>query len=182
MISLNKQKGDTMKANILLISLIMTQSSIAARTCSTYIPDEWPDSRYTVATISSDNVITDNKSGLMWKQCSEGLSGNDCSKGIATTHTWKQSLDLALSTEYANFSDWRLPNIEELRSISAINCLNPSINEIAFPNTPLDWFWSSTPFPNATAVYMSRVIFFSQGGDSTGYRGSDGHVRLVRSN
>ena len=90
-------------------------------------------------------------------------------------------MDLALSTEFAGLTDWRLPNIEELRSISAINCLNPSINESVFPNTPLDWFWSSTPFPNATAVYMARVIFFSQGGDSSGYRGDDGLVRLVRS-
>ena len=170
-----------MKAIITLILILLTQPEIAAGACFAYIPDEWPDSRYTVATISNDNVITDNKTGLMWKQCSEGLSGADCSAGIATTHTWQQALDLALSTEFADLTDWRLPNIEELRSISAINCLNPSINESVFPNTPLDWFWSSTPFPDTNADYLSRVIFFSQGGDSHGFRGNDGRVRLVRS-
>ncbi len=165
---------------ILLFTLIISQSADAARTCEDYITDEWPDSRYNVETLSSNNVVTDNKTGLMWKQCSQGLSGTDCTTGTVTTHTWQQALDLAGSEDFAGFTDWRLPDIEELRSIAAINCFNPAINETAFPNTPSSRFWSSSP--NAVSTVYARFTFFSYGHDNGLHdRNVNERVRLVRS-
>ena len=169
-------------AKTLLLLLITTQSVNAARICEDYITDEWPDSRYTIQSISSDNVVTDNKTGLMWKQCSEGLSGADCMTGTASTHTWQQALavpETLNTTGFAGFSDWRLSNIEELRSIAAINCYNPAINEVAFPNTPPLGFWSSSPI--AVDPDFAWFIYFGNGYGVIDIRDDDFRVRLVRS-
>ena len=172
-----------MKTIVLLLStLIISQPTNAARTCEAYITDEWPDSRYTVEDISGDNIVTDNKTGLMWKQCTQGLTGPTCSAGTLTVHTWKEALDLASTenaTGFAGFTDWRVPNIEELRSIAAINCSNPAINETVFPNTPSHGFWSSSPI----AGYPNDAwgIYFGYGYVYYGYRGNGYRVRLVRS-
>ena len=168
-----------MKIIVLLLSiLIISQPTNAVRTCESYIPDEWPDYRYTVAEISGDNVVTDNKTGLMWKQCSEGLTGADCGTGSLMSYTWKQALDLPITEDFAGFSDWRVPNIEELRSIVAINCFNPAINEMAFPNTPSDWFWSASPFTENPGLAWN--ITFNSGYDFNYGRLNNFHVRLVR--
>jgi len=167
---------------ILLFIFIVSQSVNAQQICKTYITDEWPDSRYTASDISGDNVVTDNQSGLMWKQCSEGLSGADCLTGALTSHTWQQALTLAQTqntTGFAGFSDWRLPNQKELRTLVARNCYNPSINENAFPNTPSNWFWSSSPIANFDNY--AWIVSFSYGIDVSFSRDNNGRVRLVRS-
>ena len=39
------------------------------------------------------DTITDRKTGLIWKQCLEGLSGSDCTTGTtASTFTWQEAL------------------------------------------------------------------------------------------
>ncbi len=165
---------------LIIINLSIYQKANAV--CKAYITDEWPDSRYTTQLISGDNVVTDNKTGLMWKRCIEGLSGADCMTGTESTHTWQQALAIpeALNvTGFAGFSDWRVPNIEELRSIAAINCYNPAINEVAFPNTASSRFWSSSPIAGFPS--FAWIVVFYGGIDSYGYRGSVFRVRLVRS-
>jgi hypothetical protein len=167
---------------MLLFSIFTFQSVKAQQICEDYIPNEWPDNRYTIETVLGDNIVTDHKTGLQWKQCSEGLSGTDCMTGTATTHTWQQALDLADGqnlSDYAGYTDWRLPNIEELRSLAAINCYNPSINENVFPNTTSNWFWSFSPF--ASNDYYAWVVYFGSGYGG-GFNRSNGYgVRLVRS-
>jgi len=73
--------------------------------------------------------------------------------------------------------DWRLPNQKELRTIAARNCYNPSINVNVFPNTPDDWFWSSSP----VAGDVSSAWAFSSGFDNYYGRDNNYRVRLVRS-
>jgi hypothetical protein len=172
-----------MKAAAMIFSILaFSHSANAARTCASYITDEWPDSRYTVETIFGDNVVTDNKTGLMWKQCSEGLTGTDCTTGNATAYFWQEALVLSDTidvTGFAGFSDWRLPNIEELRSIKAINCYDPSINETVFPNTPSFTYWSSSPVVDDESDVW--VTYFDYRGDDHYYRGFRScFVRLVR--
>lgn len=77
----------------------------------------------------------------MWKQCTEDLISADCSAGTLASYTWKQALNLASTEDFAGFTDWRVPNLKELRTVVARNCYNSSINETIFPNTPLSWFW-----------------------------------------
>ena len=42
--------------------------------------------------INGDGTVTDTKTGLMWKRCSEGQSGDSCS-GEATKYKWEDVTD-----------------------------------------------------------------------------------------
>lgn len=163
----------------ILISIFFYQTVEAAQTCKDYVTDEWPNFRYTVDTLAGDNVVTDNQTRLMWKQCSEGLTDSACSTGSATSHTWLQALDLANVEDFAGFTDWRIPNQKELRTIVARNCHSPSINETAFPNTLSSVYWTSSPV--AVSNTRSWVASFNDGSESSNWRGIEGPVHLVRS-
>nr|WP_288985917.1 DUF1566 domain-containing protein [uncultured Pseudoalteromonas sp.] len=91
--------------------------------------------------------------------------------------TWQQALTQN-GTNYAGYSDWRLPNKNELNSIVEVRCYSPSINGAIFPNTPVSRFWSSSPF--AGYSYRAWYVSFSYGHVGNGYKGLDYLVRLVR--
>jgi hypothetical protein len=163
-----------MKTSLFLIlTLFMTLAN--AQTCKDYITDEWQDSRYTN---NGDGTITDKVTKLIWKRCSEGQSGTNCESGTATTHNWRQALDLAANTSFATHTDWRLPNIKELASLAKLNCYNPSINETPFPNTSTGDFWSSSP--GADGSDDAWLLDFYNGNDSDGYRGNSYRVGFGR--
>jgi len=147
---------------------------LAAQTCNSKMPESTPASRFTV---HGDGTVSDQQTGLMWKQCAEGQSGAGCT-GTAATYTWQAALDLAAASGFAGYTDWRLPNIKELSSIVERKCYDPAINLGIFPNTPSGWFWSSS----AHAYYSSYalIVYFSYGYDDISNRNNNNSVRLVR--
>lgn len=126
---------------------------------------------------NGDGTVTDKKTGLMWKQCSEGHSGGLCI-GTATMHDWKSAIELAHRTVFAGYSDWRLPNINELRSIVEQRCAHPAINLLVFPNTASTYYWSSSP--SARNKNESYDVNFNWGNAGSYYRVWFFGVRLVR--
>lgn len=129
----------------------------------------------------SDNgggSVTHSLTGLMWKQCSEGLSGAGCATGAATVMNWSGALAMATSDSTASYSDWRLPNQRELLSIVETCGYIPAINQTLFPNTPASKFWSASsyvPFPSH-AWYVN----FDKGSDLASNKSNSRYVRLVR--
>jgi len=105
---------------------------------------------------TADNVnftVTDNRTGLMWKQCVEGqtASSGSCSAGpVAGTYTWAAATATCDGLEFAGYSDWRLPNIKELASIVKFQNTAPAIDTTYFPETTYspaingNYYWSST--------------------------------------
>lgn len=167
------------KITLILSAIFINQTTHAVQTCKSYISNEWFDDRYLVETIGADNVVTDIKTGLMWKQCSEGLSGVDCTIGTLVSNNWQQALELAEATDFAGYNDWQVPNTKQLNSLVASNCTDPAINATVFPNMPSQKFWSSTPidgFPD-----QIWTIIFLNGYGSGNLRDGTGYVRLVRS-
>lgn len=170
-------KTITLAALIFIISLSVN----AERICEEYITDEWPDSRYTIESISEDNVVTDKDTKLMWKQCSQGLSGSECMTGVTSAYNLKAALELADAEEFAGYSDWRLPNIKELQTLVARNCFGPILNETTFPNTSLTWYWSSTAYTLSGFNYAWVVNFYH--GQILDYLRTNTYpIRLVRTN
>ena len=77
------------------------------------------------------------------------------------------------------FTDWRVPDIEELRSIVNYSRTNPSIDINYFPNTRSSSYWSASPKAGDSDSAW-RLDFYS-GDDYYGRRYYFYHVRLVRS-
>jgi hypothetical protein len=167
-------------SSLLLLSLLSNIE--AAQICRDDIPDLHPNDRYTN---NNNGTVTDKDTGLMWKQCVEGVSDNACGTRTATTHTWKDALVLAKNSSFAEYSDWRIPNIKELHSLVTQNCFDPVINKNLFPNNPVVTMWSSSPsVGNSNKAWY---LDFKYGFSSTAFFRSKGErniskgVRLVRS-
>lgn len=148
---------------------------LQAHTVIEHIPNNAPDSRYT---LHSDGSVTDNATGLMWQRCSLGQTwdGSTCTGGVSS-YTWQGALQQGESDNFAGYSDWRLPNVAELRSIVAYNRHSPAINRTIFPSTGSSWYWSSSPAIH-NSIYVWAVNF-GDGYDGDSYRGYAA-VRLVR--
>ena len=149
-------------------------ASVSAQTCSTTIVKTTPTAAFS---LYSNGAVTHTKTGLMWRRCLLGQAwdGSNCT-GNATSYTWSQAL-LAVDA-YAGYSDWRVPNKNELASLVERACLYPAINTTVFPNDPSSFVWSSSP--NAYDSGYAWGVSFYYGYVSDGYETYGSHVRLVR--
>ena len=151
--------------------------------------------------INGDGTVTDTKTGLMWKRCSEGQSGDSCS-GTADKYKWDDAMSKFRSgVSFAGYPDWRMPNKEELRTL--MYCSNgtpqeeawdygcsgkdnkageyqkPTINQTAFPNAPPAVFWSASP--HADYGDDAWLVYFNGAHDDWSSKDLAFLVRLVRS-
>lgn len=163
-------------AACLLASGQIQASSLCAGNENTAITATTPSADFSD---NGDGTVTHHATGLIWQRCSLGQSwdGTDCT-GTATTFTWQQALAAGAQHSLGGFSDWRLPNKNELASIVEYRCVDPAINNQAFPNTPSAWYWSSSP--NANGSSSAWGVYFYYGRVSFNFKGYYGHVRLVR--
>ena len=137
------------------------------------------------ATPSSDFVVNANgtvshtPTGLMWKQCNEGKRGAACATGAASYLTWADALTTARSSNFAGYTDWRLPNKQELESVVDDRCHSPAINDTVFPGTVTDGTWASTTWSVGPA--SAWIVDFVYGDSAISNKSNDPYVvRLVR--
>lgn len=176
-----KQKEGRM-TGIFTLTLLLAISSYAGtvravQTCrsESEIPANTPTEQFID---HGDGTVTDTKTGLMWAKCPEGLSGSDCATGSAITHNWQEALNLASTSVFADYNDWRLPNINELLSIIERQCANPAINLLVFPNTPASFFWTASPYYYLGNIASGHDFKY---GDEYGHGKIDANrVRFVR--
>ena len=116
--------------------------------------------------IRTGDVVKDTVSKLEWQD-----------NAIGSPTTWQGAIDRCESLTLDGHSDWRLPNINELKSIIDRSKSNPAIVQ-GFKNTSSSSYWSST-----TDEYYKDgawVVYFDYG--YVGNDGKDGgdYVRCVR--
>lgn len=118
---------------------------------------------------TSDYITKDNITGLVWKTCSEGLSGSNCGTGTASTYTWTAAVSactpLNSGAGYAGRTDWRLPTIQELRTLPNYG-KNPAFDAAYFPGTVSNSYWSSTV--RAALTTNAHFMVAPSGGDFFG--------------
>lgn len=155
--------------------LVLAAHSDAA-TCRDDVDASTPDQDFAV---HINGTVTHNTTGLMWMRCSLGQSwdGSICAD-TTNTYTWANALAAAEGFGFADYSDWRLPNKNELASLVEQRCEIPAINSTIFPNTQSSLFWSSSPYAD-NSNYAWFVNFY-YGGVSSNNKSGSYRVRLVR--
>ena len=152
----------------------------AEQTCNEAVVATAPDSHYED---NGDGTVTDLATGLIWKQCAEGLSGAGCATGSAQGFSWPAALQCAEAEVFAGSDLWRLPNKNELASLVERRCYGPAINQRYFPNTPSSGFWSSSPnanYSNSNFTSFAWIVNFNYGSVGLSRKFNGEYVRLVR--
>ncbi len=110
-----------------------------------------------------ERMIKDQATGYVWQ------------KGSGSNMPWKESLSYCENLSLSSHEDWRLPNINELKSLVDVNTSNPASG---FPGISSVSFWSSSSL-TGTPAYAWRVDF-DRGTVGGGSKTSNAYVRCVR--
>lgn len=159
--------------------IFLSPNLLHAQECLDSVVKTSPEMRFEV---QNDGTVIDNKTGLMWIQCSIGQiwSGGSCD-GVADEFSWNEALTFSKDAEFAGYGDWRLPNIKELSSIVELACFSPAINSVIFPATESTFFWTSTPFTIENSFDRDVwVVNFDDGYDWSASFADKHLIRLVR--
>jgi hypothetical protein len=119
-------------------------------------------------TTTTAGVAIDRVTGLGWQR-------------VLPTRTfeWREAADYCGCLTLGGHDDWRLPTRIELVSLVDFTRADPAIDPVTFPDTPFEWFWTSSPLADSDPPAAWYVAFFD--GDThhasveTSY-----HVRCVR--
>ncbi|MDH5326068.1 MAG: DUF1566 domain-containing protein [Gammaproteobacteria bacterium] len=98
-----------------------------------------------VFTLYKNGTALDTRSGLLWQRCSLGQRWDQDNKrclGQALHQSWHKASNAAA----AQLVGWRLPSVNELSALVESKCQSPAIDQTVFPDTPIDHFWTATPF------------------------------------
>ncbi len=126
----------------------------------------------------NDDIVTDSVAKLMWQ---------DDSDASHNYTTWQGAIDYCEALVLGAYSDWRLPNINELYSIvDDNNRTYPSIYTV-FTNTyhsssPI-YYWSATnyaDYDNSATNNGAWIINFSNGSTQGNVKSNAGYTRCVR--
>jgi hypothetical protein len=146
---------------VVFSTLLLSVNVLAEQECLSNVPETAREDEFEKI---DGGLVWHTQTNLMWMRCSLGQTwdGSDC-LGEATKFTWQEALQISVGYEFLGSTQWRLPNIKELVSITERSCVRPSINDSNFPQTPPDDFWTSTPVANdgirawAVAFYNSSI-------------------------
>ncbi len=171
---------------VFLFVLLAFYSGVYAAICQDYIPETAPDSAFLD---HNNSLVTDTRTGLMWRKCTEGQTDEACSEGVRddSLFTWKEALQHVKAVNENSvdgYSDWRLPNKKELESIIENRCVVPSINENFFYLFPSRSFYADANYWTSTTVAgdpaAAWIALFQYGAIVQGKKSDKFFIRLVR--
>ena len=123
-----------------------------------------PAGHYAIA----NGAVYDTKTKLTWQQAAS-----------SSTYTQPAAASYC-ATLGLNGATWRLPTMKELLTIVdlSVSPPGPTIDSAAFPGTPPDYFWSSTPYAGTVGSAWSVLFYYglSYGNDVT----NTSYVRCVQ--
>jgi hypothetical protein len=118
---------------------------------------------------NGDGTITDETSSLMWM-----------SADLDSAMEWGDALSSAENSTFADYTDWRLPDVKELQSIVNYDGSYPAIDQSKFTTSDFEdnenyYFWTNTSayFSKSSPVY--GYAWYVAFGFAVGNDGLDSH-------
>jgi len=115
---------------------------------------------------NGDGTVTDTVTNLMWQQKTGG------------NLDWTKADDYCKQLSLGGKSGWRLPTLNELKSLLDSNKTNPAIDVTFFPDTKSAYYWTSTP-PAPIFTTQCWILNFNAGEVEIGEKSEIHYVRAV---
>ncbi|MBX9598353.1 MAG: DUF1566 domain-containing protein [Burkholderiales bacterium] len=142
--------------------------------------ESWPQPRFIVGNESgaSANCVTDKLTGLMWVRDLNTVEIINSPKNGEST-TWENAISSVEKANYCGYTDWRLPNVTELKSLINYGESNPATSQVFANVSQKNGYWSSTSyaFNDSLAWY---VPFRGDGGVNVPNKTNNNYVWPVR--
>ena len=114
------------------------------------------------------STVTDTEAGLMWQKAT-----------TPGTYTWQEALEYAEGLTLGGYSDWRLPNRNELQALVDYSRY-PVIDPLLQENTVSDYYWSSTTNTYKNNTNHAHYVNFDVGYNYIHAKSNSNSVRSVR--
>ncbi|VAY88018.1 hypothetical protein MNB_ARC-1_1282 [hydrothermal vent metagenome] len=98
-------------------------------------------------------VVVDTATNLMWQ---------DSNETNTTKRDWSEALSYCESLDFAGYSDWHLPNINELFGVVDISVFNPAMSSKFKSVVSAGNYWSSTTVAYVTPFAWSITFNYGQ--------------------
>lgn len=121
-----------------------------------------PNPRFKTETVGDKTRVMDMATGMMWNM------------NTGPAMEWRQALAYCELQDCCGYSDWRLPNVNELRSLLNMAKGNPATD---LPGFDVDIYWTSTHAGRGVTIFK---IDFSIGMLSQGLQSEKHPVICVR--
>jgi hypothetical protein len=153
-------------------TITILSSSLLKKTGQTQSYKTYDDGYYqagkTISYTRSNDIVTDNVTGLMWQ---------DDSNVKNNRKTWNDAKSYCSNLTLGGYSDWELPTVKELIFIVDNSKSNPSINSL-FQNISSSYYWSSSSFASTSS--FAWTVYFSNGDLGNYDNTSSLYMRCVR--
>ena len=112
---------------------------------SPFLESKPEDDRFEIINLNGKEVILDSQSGIIWQ--------NEYSK----EYDWTDAMVHCERSEYAGFSDWRMPNMYELSSLINYKYEGlaefPLTEKLSSENSTIVWSSTTNPFSGSPSAY-----------------------------
>ncbi len=99
-----------------------------------------------------NSVVIDSKTALEWQ-----------SKPTTSKYDQKEAIKHCSDLKYGGHGDWRLPNLNELKSLVNYAKYNPAISTTLISIKTDDYYWTSSEYKNNS--YRAWIVDFEDGND-----------------
>jgi len=115
----------------------------------------------------NNGVVIDNATKMMWQKSDDNKK-----------RSWRSSKKYCQKLKFAGFSDWRLPNIDELVSITDKNSVHPTIHSV-FESKQV-YYWSSSSVVKPNEKVNAWGVLFKYGYNRWNDKNDKNFARCVR--